>query len=97
MSSDSSDTSDSKGKKTAGKQTGLVIALVAAFVILALAVVIGREVIGSDGASQEAAGTVMAEAPTQAVASPTPSPLPQPLSLAVVHTNDTWGYLYPCG
>ncbi len=27
---------------------------------------------------------------------PTPTPL-SPLELTVLHTNDTWGYLSPCG
>ena len=27
----------------------------------------------------------------------TPRPTPAPLSLTIVHTNDTWGYLDPCG
>lgn len=27
----------------------------------------------------------------------TPAPTPPPLDLTVLHTNDTWGYLLPCG
>ncbi|MFQ5340405.1 MAG: hypothetical protein ACE5F6_02540 [Anaerolineae bacterium] len=27
----------------------------------------------------------------------TPQPTPAPLSLTIVQTNDTWGYLDPCG
>lgn len=26
-----------------------------------------------------------------------PMPSPEPLALTVVHSNDTWGYLDPCG
>ncbi len=26
-----------------------------------------------------------------------PTPAPQPLQLTILHTNDTWGYLLPCG
>lgn len=38
----------------------------------------------------------------QAVVPPTPvsggvQPAPQPLRLVLLHTNDTWGYLWPCG
>lgn len=28
---------------------------------------------------------------------PTATPAAQPLRLAILHTNDTWGYLWPCG
>jgi len=28
---------------------------------------------------------------------PTPTPTPQPITLTVLHTNDTWGYVRPCG
>ena len=28
---------------------------------------------------------------------PTPTPLPQPITLTILHTNDTSGYLDPCG
>lgn len=27
----------------------------------------------------------------------TPQPTPAPIDLTLVHTNDTWGYLDPCG
>jgi len=36
-------------------------------------------------------------APTSIARPPTPTPTPFALSLTVVHTNDTWGYLLPCG
>jgi len=26
-----------------------------------------------------------------------PTPTPEPLELVVLHTNDTWGYVFPCG
>lgn len=29
--------------------------------------------------------------------SPAPSATPGPFQLTVVHSNDTWGYLFPCG
>lgn len=36
--------------------------------------------------------------PAQAAkATATPQPTPPPLSLTIVQTNDTWGYLDPCG
>jgi 2',3'-cyclic-nucleotide 2'-phosphodiesterase (5'-nucleotidase family) len=28
---------------------------------------------------------------------PAPTALPKPLDLTIIHTNDTWGYLLPCG
>jgi 2',3'-cyclic-nucleotide 2'-phosphodiesterase (5'-nucleotidase family) len=28
---------------------------------------------------------------------PVATPAPQPLQLTLVHSNDTWGYLLPCG
>ncbi|MBK9234302.1 MAG: hypothetical protein IPO15_26585 [Anaerolineae bacterium] len=28
---------------------------------------------------------------------PAATPAPQPLRLVLLHTNDTWGYLWPCG
>lgn len=27
----------------------------------------------------------------------TPTPTPEPIELVVLHTNDTWGYVFPCG
>jgi hypothetical protein len=36
--------------------------------------------------------------PTQTPVPPTPSPTAsEPLELAIVHSNDTWGYTQPCG
>lgn len=36
--------------------------------------------------------------PTQTPEPPTPSPTAsEPLELAIVHSNDTWGYTQPCG
>lgn len=37
-------------------------------------------------------GPTPAEAPRPASAAQ-----PQPLRLALLHTNDTWGYFWPCG
>lgn len=41
-----------------------------------------------------AAGCVPAAAPAHPAAS---GAAPQPFQLALLHTNDTWGYLLPCG
>ena len=30
-------------------------------------------------------------------ATPAPTSTPEPFTLRIVHTNDTWGYLHPCG
>ncbi|MCR4407878.1 MAG: hypothetical protein NUW24_13330 [Anaerolineae bacterium] len=27
----------------------------------------------------------------------TPTPRPRAISLTILHTNDTWGYVWPCG
>lgn len=35
--------------------------------------------------------------PISPVASPTATVPPASLQLTVLHTNDTWGYLLPCG
>jgi len=36
--------------------------------------------------------------PIPPTAAPAPRPTPaQPLTLTLLHTNDTWGYLRPCG
>jgi hypothetical protein len=46
--------------------------------------------------------TLLAMAPTRAPlptpsASPQPTAPPPPLELTVIQSNDTWGYLLPCG
>ncbi len=47
------------------------------------------------------AGCYPADAPSPPATSiPTvlpPTASPQPLELTILHTNDTWGYLLPCG
>ena len=36
--------------------------------------------------------------PLPPTAAPAPRPTPaEPLTLTLLHTNDTWGYLWPCG
>jgi hypothetical protein len=35
--------------------------------------------------------------PTSIARPPTVTPTPSPLQLTIIHTNDTWGYLLPCG
>jgi len=42
------------------------------------------------------AGCGPAPTPTP-VPTPTATPLPQPITLTILHTNDTSGYLDPCG
>ncbi len=36
-------------------------------------------------------------APSPASPLAAPSPTPGPLALTIVHSNDTWGYVDPCG
>lgn len=36
-------------------------------------------------------------APAHLSSVPTVAPGPQPFTLTIVHSNDTWGYLLPCG
>jgi 2',3'-cyclic-nucleotide 2'-phosphodiesterase (5'-nucleotidase family) len=35
--------------------------------------------------------------PASSPLSPVATPAPQPFQLTLVHSNDTWGYLLPCG
>ncbi len=93
MSNGSSGASGSEKRERAGK----VITVVALFVVLALAVVIGRGLAGSDDVSQGTVSEAAASAPTEVSRPATATPTALPISLAVAHTNDTWGYLYPCG
>jgi hypothetical protein len=46
-----------------------------------------------------AAGCMPATLPAQPApaASPLATAAPQPFQLTVLHSNDTWGYLLPCG
>ncbi|PKO22723.1 MAG: hypothetical protein CVU38_07790 [Chloroflexi bacterium HGW-Chloroflexi-1] len=38
------------------------------------------------------------DGPIPPTAAPAPRPTPaEPLALTLLHTNDTWGYLSPCG
>lgn len=43
------------------------------------------------------AGCAPAAMPAASPLSPVATPGPQPFQLTVVHSNDTWGYLVPCG
>jgi 2',3'-cyclic-nucleotide 2'-phosphodiesterase (5'-nucleotidase family) len=43
------------------------------------------------------AGCYPATSPETPVVSPQPTVPTKPINLTVVHTNDTWGYLLPCG
>jgi hypothetical protein len=43
------------------------------------------------------AGQGPTPAPTFVALPPTPAPTAAPITLVVAHTNDTWGYLFPCG
>jgi len=36
-------------------------------------------------------------APPTAAPQPTATPVPSPLSVSLLHTADTWGYVLPCG
>lgn len=36
-------------------------------------------------------------APALSPLSPVASPTPGPLTLTLIHSNDTWGYVDPCG
>lgn len=62
---------------------------VAAIALLLLAVL---------SACQAAPLTAPAPGAVQPAPPPPPeTPAPQPLRLVILHTNDTWGYLWPCG
>jgi hypothetical protein len=44
-----------------------------------------------------AAGCAPAAMTASSPLSPVATPAPQPFQLTLVHSNDTWGYLLPCG
>lgn len=71
--------------------------IVAAFVLLAGGVVIWRSVAGPTAPLAPATSESKAQFPTAIARPPTLPPTPPPIRLVVMHTNDTWGYLYPCG
>jgi hypothetical protein len=43
------------------------------------------------------AGCMPAAGPASSPLSPVATPVPQTFQLTLVHSNDTWGYLVPCG
>ena len=43
------------------------------------------------------AGCMPAAGPASSPLSPAGTAAPQPFQLTLVHSNDTWGYLLPCG
>jgi hypothetical protein len=43
------------------------------------------------------AGCAPAATPAASPLSPLATPAPQQFQLTLVHSNDTWGYLLPCG
>ena len=43
------------------------------------------------------AGCAPAAMPAASPLSPAATAAPQPFQLTLVHSNDTWGYLLPCG
>ena len=62
-----------------------------------------RHTAGIGGTALFLAGLVLFAAGCQPLPAPTPSAssaaaaLPGPLDLTIVHSNDTWGYVSPCG
>ena len=42
-------------------------------------------------------GCAPAALPVQPAPGTSSVPTPQPFQLTLLHTNDTWGYLLPCG
>ena len=48
-------------------------------------------------ACQAAPPATPAPGAVQPAPPPPQTPAPQPLRLALLHTNDTWGYLWPSG
>ena len=87
--------SESPGKSR--RKLNIVWFFVAAFVLLAGGIVIWRSTAGPTAPLSPATSESKAQFPTAIARPPTLTPTPPPLSLVVMHTNDTWGYLYPCG
>lgn len=62
-----------------------------------------RHIAGIGGTALLLAGLVLFGAGCQPLPAPTPpasqaaATLPGPLDLTIVHSNDTWGYVNPCG
>lgn len=73
-----------------------VIIIVALFVVAALAAVLARGTATPQSAGAPRATDTVSH-PTVARPTATVTPTPQLIQLVVAHTNDTWGYLYPCG
>lgn len=79
------------------RKSGLAMPFaVGVFLLVAVGVLVWRIVTAPAGGeasvatSQPSAGNLVARPPTA-------SPTPMPIVLGIAHTNDTWGYLYPCG
>lgn len=78
-------------------KSGFPVALaVGAFLLGAVGILLWRILtapVGGDASAvtgQPTAGDLVARPPTA-------SPTHMPIVLGIAHTNDTWGYLYPCG
>ncbi|MGC8827350.1 MAG: hypothetical protein ACP5TV_10140 [Anaerolineae bacterium] len=84
-------------ERTAGRRPGLITALaVGAFLLGALGVLLWRVLGAPAGAGTPIAGGG-STADSLVARPPIESPTTAPLTLGIAHTNDTWGYLFPCG
>ncbi|MGQ9516394.1 MAG: hypothetical protein ACUVWB_05225 [Anaerolineae bacterium] len=86
-----------KATDTPASKSGFPIALaVGAFLLGAVGILMWRILTAPVGGEvsavieQPPAGDLVARPPTA-------SPARMPIVLGIAHTNDTWGYLYPCG
>jgi len=86
--------SEETAPQLSGQKGGAVGIIVAIFVIIALAVAVFSSLAGDEHTPPP---TIAPTATSLQPAAASLQPAIQPLSLLILHTNDTWGYLVPCG
>lgn len=70
---------------------------VVVFVLLAALVLIWRPGAGAPGNAPRSAAGGQGTLTSVIALPPSATPMPAPITLAIAYSNDTWGYLFPCG